>query len=250
MPLYWNDLLSDNKIRVQSNEEFGAYVRLLGAAWHEDIPGTLPADDDVLARLAGAELSLWRKLSRRILPCFTLNEQSGRYEQKRMMAEHAKCLEQMEMKRSRAVAGAAKRWGEKPPESPPNAQAMLKHGSSNASQSQSQTLPLEEDKQTRGARRSDPMDDSEIPTKAEAIASAANLAIPADFAGMCYEMWKANGGCNGNGIVVPWSRQVNKRWVSNEGVQWRAGTHREQKTGSRNGNHNGHKPKMGYIPDA
>ena len=43
MPLYWNDFLSDNNVRAMSGSELGAYVRLLGAAWHEAAPGTLPA---------------------------------------------------------------------------------------------------------------------------------------------------------------------------------------------------------------
>lgn len=144
MPLFWNDFLSDNKVRVMSNEELGAYLRLLGAAWHEDVPGTLFADDDDLARLAGVELSLWKKLSRRILPCFVLNEKSGRYEQKRMIEEYKKCSEQAEMKHARATAGARKRWG-KPKRCLSNAQAMLKHRPSNANHNHNHVTSSKDD---------------------------------------------------------------------------------------------------------
>ena len=223
MPLYWNDFLSDNKVRVMSNEELGAYFRLLGAAWHEDIPGTLPADDDVLARLAGAELSLWRKLSRRILPCFTLNEQSGRYDQQRMMREHAKCVANMEMKHARAAAGAEKRWGKKPDQSPPVAQAMLKHEPSNANQNQNQNQSKDIPPHARDAG------DSEIPDRSEAIGIASSrLGVIPNFAGYVYDDWASRGGRDATGNVIGWVFYVTKRW-NREGAEWEAGTHRGNK---------------------
>lgn len=230
MPLYWNDLLSDNKVRVQSNEEFGAYMRLLGAAWHEDVPGTLPADDDVLARLAGVESSLWRKLSRRILPCFTLNEQAARYEQKRMMEEHDKCVQQAEMKQSRAALGAEKRWEGHVKKPPSNAKAMLKHGSSNANQNQSQKDPLPR-------ARAGP----ETPTLTEVKAFAANTGASAQAAETWWHDMEAVLWIDGRG------RQI-ERWqpaLTAFALRW-AGNENEKKIRSeQRSNGNGH-----HAPEA
>lgn len=228
MPLYWNDLLSDNKVRVMSNEELGAYMRLLGAAWHEDIPGTIPADDDVLARLAGAELSLWRKLSRRILPCFVLNEQSGRYEQKRMMLEYAKCLAQAEMKHARATAGAGKRWEGHVKKSPSNAQAMLKHKDSNASHIQSQNQ--EEDTNTQRPRG--------MPVSAdEAVAMCQTSAIPPEFVRAIWDQLEVRGWVDGAGQPVrnKFAVYVAGRWEKQRDKTGRQaalnGTHRNGNSG-------------------
>ena len=110
MPLYWNDLFSDNKVRVMSNEELGAYIRLLGVAWHETVPGTLPADEDDLARLANLELAAWTKISGRVLACFVLDRRSGRYVQKRMVKEYKKLCECSNKRRKAGAIGNAKRW--------------------------------------------------------------------------------------------------------------------------------------------
>jgi uncharacterized protein YdaU (DUF1376 family) len=110
MPLYWNDFLSDNKVRVMSSCELGAYVRLLGAAWHEATPGTLPADDHSLARLAGVGAGVWRRISQRVLACFVLDEKAGRWEQKRMAHEYAALADRNERRSDSASKAAAARW--------------------------------------------------------------------------------------------------------------------------------------------
>ena len=110
MPLYWNDLLSDNKVRVMSNEELGAYIRLLGVAWHEDAPGTLPAAENDLARLAGLEPAAWAEISSRVLACFVLNGRRGCYVQKRMVAEYKILCERSEKRRKAGANGNANRW--------------------------------------------------------------------------------------------------------------------------------------------
>lgn len=142
MPLYWNDLLSDNKVRIMSNEELGAYVRLLGAAWHEDIPGTLPDNEEDLSRFAGVEPSLWRKLSRRVLACFVLDGETGRYVQKRMAEEYRKlAAKSAARKAAGALGGMAKAEHQKQPAS--NARILLEQKSSSQSQNHSQSQRTE-----------------------------------------------------------------------------------------------------------
>ena len=53
--------------------------------------------------------------------------------------------------------------------------------------------------------------------------------IPDDFARLVYDRWVHQNGRNGNGILMPWLKQVSHRWT-NERAQWLAGTH----TGNRN----------------
>jgi uncharacterized protein YdaU (DUF1376 family) len=131
MPLYWNDFLSDNKVRVMSSGELGAYVRLLGAAWHEDAPGTLSTDEATLARLAGVGAALWRKISPRVLACFVLNERAGRWEQKRMAQEYAALADRNDRRSESASKAAAARWG-KGSQPNGNANAMRPHAHADA----------------------------------------------------------------------------------------------------------------------
>ena len=110
MPLYWNDMIADNKVRVMSNGELGAYIRLLAAAWHEGAPGTLPADEETLARLAGVRTAAWRRLRARVLACFTWSEGASRHEQKRMMQEYAALAERNDRRSDAGAKAAAARW--------------------------------------------------------------------------------------------------------------------------------------------
>ena len=114
MPLYWNDMIADNKVRVMSNGELGAYIRLLAAAWQEAAPGTLPADEETLARLAGVRPAAWRRLRTRVLACFSWNERASRYEQKRMMQEYAALAERNDRRSDAGVKAAAARWNKAP----------------------------------------------------------------------------------------------------------------------------------------
>ena len=110
MALYWNDLMSDNKVRVMANEELGAYVRLLGVAWHEDTPGTLPDAEGDLARYAGLDAGSWAETAPRVLACFTHDTVRNRYVQKCMVAEYKKLCERSSKRRLAGAKGNASRW--------------------------------------------------------------------------------------------------------------------------------------------
>ena len=110
MPLYWNDMIADNKVRVMSNGELGVYIRLLAAAWHEAAPGTPPADEETLARLAGVRAAAWRRVRARVLACFSWNAGASRHEQKRMMQEYAALAERNDRRSDAGAKAAAARW--------------------------------------------------------------------------------------------------------------------------------------------
>ena len=52
MPVLVRDFASSTSAAVMSNEQFGAYWRLLLCAWLSDPPCSLPDDDAQLARIA------------------------------------------------------------------------------------------------------------------------------------------------------------------------------------------------------
>jgi uncharacterized protein YdaU (DUF1376 family) len=252
MPLYWNDFLSDNKVRVMSNGELGAYVRLLGAAWHEAAPGTLPADDHTLARLAGVGAAPWRRISQRVLACFVLNEKSGRWEQKRMTHEYAALADRNERRSDSASKAAAARWSKGSqfnghanamgPQASGDADAMPPHcpsESNSDSFSDRKIQPAREPSAGGSAGETwiaecvgrppggPPGTDAELLTETQALATAGTAGIVPEFAKMVHGDWFARGGRDGAGVAVPWSRYVAKRWVR-EGPEWKAGAHRNQ----------------------
>ena len=257
MPLYWNDFLSDNKVRVMSSGELGAYVRLLGAAWHEAAPGTLPADDYKLARLAGVGAGFWRRISQRVLACFVLNEQSGRWEQKRMVHEYAALADRSDRRSDSASKAAAARWSKGSqtnghanamrPQANEDAEAMRPHcqsesNSDSESPSDRELQPAREPSAggsanwPAGGRIYDPLGpppgappeaDAELLTETQALATAVTAGVPSEFAKMVHGDWFARGGRDGAGVAVPWSRYVAKRWAR-EGPEWKAGAHRNQ----------------------
>jgi uncharacterized protein YdaU (DUF1376 family) len=265
MPLYWNDFLSDNKVRVMSSSELGAYVRLLGAAWQEAAPGTLPTDEHALARLAGVGAALWRRISPRVLACFVLNEQAGRWEQKRMVQEYAALADRSDRRSDSASKAAAVRWSKGSQTAGEvngthshangNADALRPHANGNAVRMRSHSLSesnadsdLPSDRETPPARETaaggldkDSLSsessrpaigatraDAELLTETEALATAVTAGVVPEFAKMVHGDWFARGGRDGAGVAVPWSRYVAKRWAR-EGPEWKAGAHRNQK---------------------
>lgn len=70
---------------------------------------------------------------------------------------------------------------------------------------------------------------AELITEAQAVASASNACVPADFAKMVFRGWTMKDGRNGNGVKVRWAPYVKGRWDGPEGAQWKAGAHAEQK---------------------
>lgn len=82
MPLDWNALLNDEKVAAMSDCAFRAYLHLLRAAWHSDVPASLPNNDNFLARASGLGLEAWQHVKAEIQGCFRVT--GSRWQQKRM----------------------------------------------------------------------------------------------------------------------------------------------------------------------
>lgn len=111
-PFYVRDFASDGKVEAMTTEEVGAYILLLCKAWLEEPPGTLPADDAVLARWARVDPVTWSTCSARVLAPFTLSSRDNRYVQKRMQLEYQKLLHTLQGRSEGGRRGAQTRWGE------------------------------------------------------------------------------------------------------------------------------------------
>lgn len=88
-PLYPKDLLGDDKVLAMCTESFGAYVRLLCAAWVATPPASIPADDDVLARMTGLAPQRWSELKVCVLAPWQPTK-DGRLVQPRLLEEYQK----------------------------------------------------------------------------------------------------------------------------------------------------------------
>ena len=107
--LYVDDFTSDGVVELMTTEEIGAYFLLLCKAWREDPPGSIPANDHVLARWTRLSPNRWAECRTSVLAAFTLGT-DDRWHQKRMRREFTKWIESSK-KRSRSASAAAKaRW--------------------------------------------------------------------------------------------------------------------------------------------
>lgn len=143
---YVDDFASDGIVEAMTTEQVGAYILLLCKAWREDPPGTIPDDDEVLARWSRLPAKKWIACRDRVLKAFTMID--GRWHQKRMKKEYQTQVEN-EAKRSAAgKRGSDARW--KPnamrPHSDGSATEMRKNAnqtnSNGVSNNQSKVLPL------------------------------------------------------------------------------------------------------------
>lgn len=109
MMLYFKDFFSDGKVDVMSTLEIGAYFRLLGKAWYEDPPGSIPNDDRVLAGWARLTPDAWAECRPGVLAAFSLGS-DDRWHQKRMRKEFAKLVAKAKEKSDTATRAANARW--------------------------------------------------------------------------------------------------------------------------------------------
>lgn len=133
-PFYVKDFVADDLVQAMTTEQVGAYVLLLCAAWQGKPPGSISADDKVLARLVRATDDHWQaELKAGVLSAFSAST-DGRYYQKRLRSEYTKFIE---LSRKRSEAG--KRGGrggtrDAPPDSGKqmlsNCLASVKHAGS------------------------------------------------------------------------------------------------------------------------
>lgn len=107
--LYVNDFASDSKVEAMTTEGVGAYILLLCKAWREEPPGTLPDDDNVLARWARMPVDRWTEIRSAVLAPFTLGNDS-RWHQKRMRREYSELIKRRRVREMAGAAGAKARW--------------------------------------------------------------------------------------------------------------------------------------------
>lgn len=108
---FWvKEFLGDNRVQAMTTEEVGAYLLLLLAAWQEDPVATLPADEDILCRLARMTEPRWQDCRKRVLACFSASRDGKRLEQKRLRKEFER-IDALHRKRQMAGKKAAEtRW--------------------------------------------------------------------------------------------------------------------------------------------
>ncbi len=101
---------SDNVVEAMSTEQVGAYIRLLCKAWREKPPGTIPDDDEILARWARLTPKQWIAARDRVLKAFTLSDDDGRWHQKRMKQTYAELMDKHEQRSAAGSLGNKVRW--------------------------------------------------------------------------------------------------------------------------------------------
>ena len=104
MPLYVQDLLSDEAVMLMSNAEFGAYMKLLCHQWVE---GSIPAHQDRAARICGWEgQDTWEAVWLQVfLPKFALDGE-GRRANPRLAAERERAIRIADAKRRGGLSRA------------------------------------------------------------------------------------------------------------------------------------------------
>lgn len=122
IPFYVRDFTADGKVEAMTTEQVGAYTLLLCKAWLETPPCSIPNDDLVLAKWARVKPAAWKKLRPGVMACWTLDEQTGRYFQKRLKAEYDRLQESRDRRSKAGQNGNAKRW-----QSDRNATQMRSH---------------------------------------------------------------------------------------------------------------------------
>lgn len=124
LPLYVNDLTSDELVEAMSTEEFGAYMFLLFKAWKSDPPATIPDDDQTLARYSRLTIKRWLACRERILapwkPCG-----DNRLVQKRLLQVHGEVMARINQKREAGAKGGRSRVARIEAQNPSTAQAPL-----------------------------------------------------------------------------------------------------------------------------
>lgn len=109
LPLDVEAFTSDGVVEAMTTEEVGAYILLLCKAWREQPPGSIPANDGVLARWARLDADRWLACKPAVLAAF-IPCADGRMVQKRAAHEYAK-LRAISKRRSKAAEIAAvARW--------------------------------------------------------------------------------------------------------------------------------------------
>lgn len=102
---YPADFANDINVEAMSTLAVGAYILLLCKAWQSDPPGSLPSNDQILARLARLDAVAWAEVRAEVLACFELRT-DGRLHQARLRREYDRALATMKARRKGGSKGA------------------------------------------------------------------------------------------------------------------------------------------------
>ena len=153
---YPADFASDINVEAMTAEQVGVYILLLCKAWQHDPPGTLPNDDERLARWGRITPARWQEIKAGVLAAFTLeqpgcvsnaqalpgqcaSDAQGLLVQKRLVAEFARTTEQIRKSREKGQTAANARWNKARTGCVSNACALPEQSTSNAIQTQIKT---------------------------------------------------------------------------------------------------------------
>ncbi len=111
MPVMVRDFASSTSAAVMSNEQFGAYWRLLLCAWISDPPCTLPNDDTQLAAIARMSTRRWRSAGALVKTKFQpVIDDGRRLRNAKQWDQYQRARATRETNRSRGRAGARAKW--------------------------------------------------------------------------------------------------------------------------------------------
>lgn len=116
MKLYWGDYFRDTR-RLVGAREHGAYLLLLGEMWTQG--GSLPVDDEILARLALCSHDEWAQIAPAVLSFFKTSR--GKLTQKRLTAELSKYDDTIRKRKEAGKRGGLASHGKDSGNGPANA---------------------------------------------------------------------------------------------------------------------------------
>lgn len=106
---YPSDFSSDGKVEAMTTEQVGAYILMLCKAWMEEPAGSIPNDDQILARWARMDAVQWAGNKQAVLSPFTLGTDC-RWHQKRMRLEYDTLCAVRKRREKAGKKAAAERW--------------------------------------------------------------------------------------------------------------------------------------------
>jgi len=132
MRFYWGDYFRDT--RRLNRLEHSAYLLILGEMWVHG--GTLPADDDTLARAALCTAEEWAEVREAVLPFFKVAR--GKLTQKRLSEEMSKYGDTVRKRKEAGKIGGSARCGKDNGNTEAKAKANASETASNSRHNQNQ----------------------------------------------------------------------------------------------------------------
>lgn len=102
------DFAASGKVEAMTTEAVGAYILLLGKAWHQSPPCSLPADPLILAKWSRLGVDGWAGVESMVLACWT-KRGDGRLYNARLESEYIKATQERTGKSEGGKRSAAAR---------------------------------------------------------------------------------------------------------------------------------------------